>query len=233
MIDLIKIRSGLKTMVAHPDANKQQKGQSEGVRRIIALNIHHFDENRVIVAVVAPIVDAIGRVEQQNVTIADCLLEILRLYRLCLEHDGAWAREEFPDIPWAEEFVIHMHNSFRYRFTKHFDLPIYWLSLFLHPLCRDLVVCRKIKSKSLNELISIALELAQRFQLDRESTIQLAENLREYHARRFPFDAQLNLQDGAAYWEHLPKSEERYPLKALVCLLFRLVPHSGDVLRGS
>ena len=49
------------------------------------LNINHFDANRFVVAIVAPIVDAMGRVERQNVTIADCLLEILRLYRLCLD----------------------------------------------------------------------------------------------------------------------------------------------------
>jgi len=72
MIDLIKIRSGLKTIVAYPDANKRQKGLSKGVWRILTLNIHHFEENRVIVAIVAPIVDAIGKVERQNVTIADC-----------------------------------------------------------------------------------------------------------------------------------------------------------------
>ena len=73
------------------------------------------------------------------------------------------------------------------------------------------------------------MELAQRFQFDQGSTIQLAENLCEYHARQFPFDGRLNLQDGDAYWEHLPISEEKYPLKALACLLFRLVSHSGDV----
>ena len=27
---------------------------------------------------------------------------------MTLEHDRAWAREQFPEIPWAEEFVIHM-----------------------------------------------------------------------------------------------------------------------------
>jgi len=64
--------------------------------------------------------------------------------------------------------------------------------------------------KGLNKLISIALELGQRSQFDRGSTIQLAENLSEYYARHFPFDGRLNLQDEAAYWEHLPVSKEKY-----------------------
>ena len=49
-------------MVAQPEANKRQRGLSEGVHRIIALNINHFNENCVVVAVVAPLIDAIGSV---------------------------------------------------------------------------------------------------------------------------------------------------------------------------
>ena len=169
---------------------------------------------------VKPLVDAIGNVEARDTNLADCMLELLR----CSKAFSEIKVEADDDI----NFILHARSVFNHRFFI-MDTDHHTLSLFLHPLCRKLAVSTVVKSRPFEKMVKIALGLAQQWQWSQEWAQALVDNLQLYHQVKTLFVG--GHRNSLEWWENLPVSSDKYPLKALAITLLSVVPHAAEVER--
>lgn len=125
-------------------------------------------------------------------------------------------------------FSAHVHEVFNRRFQM-INTETHSLALFLHPLCRKLAVSQTLGSRSFDEITKAALNIAKQWRWSSSQARLLMENLKEYHRSKGPFTG--GQKDGLGWWQDLPVTAEKYPLKVMAIVLLSVVPHAGEVER--
>ncbi|KAG8981496.1 hypothetical protein FRB90_007211 [Tulasnella sp. 427] len=170
-----------------------------------------------------PIVDAIGRLESRDASLADCVLELLRCAREIGNLDTSL------DLGDSLDFSFHAIITFNREFQK-LNTDYHFLTLYLHPLCRWLAVSKAPRSQSFKTVCLIAGTLAKKLGWNAETTSKLFKDLQDYQNVAPPFTG--GVSDGAAWWRALPGvSIEEHPIKAMATVLFAIVPHTAEVER--
>ncbi|KAI0349849.1 hypothetical protein OH77DRAFT_1507314 [Trametes cingulata] len=168
-----------------------------------------------------PLVDAIGNLESRQTTLADCMLELIRCARTmtCLSFD-----KDDEDVG----FWMHAKSVFNRRFHE-MDTDRHSLALFLHPLCRQLAVLQVANGHSFEMMTKTALTIAKQWQWSKSHADALVSDLKLYYQRKAAFVG--SQRDALDWWESLPISSKKHPLKSLAIVLHSIVPHAGDIER--
>ncbi|CAG8583635.1 3790_t:CDS:2 [Cetraspora pellucida] len=114
----------------------------------IIYNKYHFATNDMLMKVVKPVVDAIGRLESNNSTLADIFKELIHIYyelsSLQVPIDG------------FQEHALAVIN----KCVREFESNIYFIALFFSPTHKKLAVFKKMNG---DKIICASLELAKLF----------------------------------------------------------------------
>lgn len=167
-----------------------------------------------------PLVDAIGDCESRDASLADCMLALIHCARtmskLSLEdgdNSGFWA---------------HARSVFNRRFYA-MDTNIHSLALFLHPICRKLAISQVANGWSLQFMVETALKIAKQWRWSEALEISIVYDLKEYHKCSGVFAG--GESNALGWWESLPISAEKCPLKLMAITIHSIVPHAADVER--
>jgi hypothetical protein len=173
-----------------------------------------------LIRVIKPLVDAIGNIEARDASLADCMLELIRCARAMIRIEA----EPDDDVG----FTMHAHSVFNRRFHS-IDTPVHLLALFLHPLCRKLAISQAASGRTFKLMVETALSIAKQWRWPKEKAWQLGEDLKQYNQCKGPFVGAS--KDGLDWWENLPTTTDKNPLKALAITILSVVPHAGEVER--
>ncbi|KAL0056560.1 hypothetical protein AAF712_016834, partial [Marasmius tenuissimus] len=124
-------------------------------------------------------------------------------------------------------FLEHLRTVFDKRF-RLIATPIHKLALFLHPLCRKLVVSSHT-SFMLGDLKSTALSLVRKWNWSRAEAIQLRDDIDLYYQIKEPFTG--GTADSLEWWKSLPINSKVHPIKSLAIVLHSITPHAAEIER--
>ena len=184
-----------------PDAQKRTNNLSPVPSEIIEIILHDrqfWPQLNQLINTVKPLVDAIGNLESQEVSLADCMLEFIRCAQVMsqLKFDGDGDEVGF----W-----MHAKSAFNRRFhAMNTDLHI--LALFLHPLCQKLAISEASGGRTFAFMVQAALGIAKQWRWSKERAKQLVEDLKLYYQCKGPFTGMQS--QGLDWWECLPISSE-------------------------
>ena len=222
LIDL-NSREPISRVCFRPDAQKKMNGLSPVASDVVTIVLHtqeFWRKLHQLLKFVKPLVDAIGNVEARDANLADCMLELLR----CSKALSEVKTEHGEDMA----FSLHARAVFNRRFLN-MDTDHHSLALFLHPLCRKLAVSTIAKARPFEKMVKTALDIAKTWRWAESRARALVENLQQYHQVKGPFVG--GHRNSLEWWENLPISGEKYPIKALAITLLSVVPHAGEVER--
>ncbi|KAK7039668.1 DUF659 domain-containing protein [Favolaschia claudopus] len=188
-----------------------------------ALSVVYWERLDQIIKVCKPLVDAIGNLENREVNLADCMLELLR----CAKHVSSISLQRLPGEDW--KFLDHARTTFVKEFQE-MNTDVHALALFLHPRCRKLA-----------QMCKTAGEIAMKWKWNANRAGLLMEDMQNYYLCKGVFAG--STADAKEWWDirklahlgsariGLPISGEKNPLKVLAITLFSIVPHAAEVER--
>ncbi|CAG8801634.1 8032_t:CDS:2, partial [Dentiscutata erythropus] len=176
----------------------------------------HFLENEQFTLVLRYVVDAIAKLESNNITLGDIFAELLLIYKKLKS-------SEYEDFDYG--LVEHAKDVVNFR-AKEFDEPIYILfSIFFKSKISQ---NRYIKKLTFNNMIVYALTFAQMWNFTRDQALQISQKLLlDYYNNEPPFN--LTTLKPHAYWKKV--SHQAGALKNLALKIFAIRPHSAEVER--
>ncbi|KAJ6628792.1 hypothetical protein B0H10DRAFT_1940177 [Mycena sp. CBHHK59/15] len=167
------------------------------------MDVDYWNKLDQLIRICKPLVDAISNLESRDVTLADCMLELI----CCARHMASFEVTSDDDLG----FVDHARSTFTHEFHD-MNTDIHTLTLFLHPRCRKLALSQASKAKTFQQICQTALQIARTWNWDSNQAGRLLEDLQLYHACKAPFAGE-------------------QPLKTLAIVLFSVVPHAAEVER--
>lgn len=208
-----------------PDARQKIDGFSPISPEILSTVLHdpqYWDMLSQILRICKPLVDGIGNVESRDMTLADCVIELLRI--------GRFLQRMKPDNNDDEAFLDWARAVFNREFKKiHTDT--HHLALFLHPLCRKLALSGLPESRTLGDIIDTALKIAKRLGWDETTSRKLIQDIIDYEKDRGPFGVRTGRSDPHQWWDRLTVVDTAHPLRVFALLMHSIVPHAAEVER--
>ena len=207
------------------DARQKTEGfspVSPDVLNIVVREPEYWDMLAQTICICKPLVDAIGNIESRDATLADCMIELLRIARILLQMKASDNEDE--------EFLEWARAVFNREFHKiHTD--IHHLTLFLHPLCRNLALSDLPQSRTLSNIIDTALNIAKRLGWDEIVSRKLVTDIIDYEKERGPFSIQSGRSNPVQWWDRLSVVDLAHPLRMFAILILSIVPHAAEVER--
>jgi hypothetical protein len=208
--------------MVEPSGNENQRLPSD-VSNILR-NLSFFREVSDLERILKPIADSISRLERRDTTLADCLVEFLRI---CDDVQRAAERGLGRAIDTEADFVEHIVRVLNFRFSEYHN-SLYLVGLYLHPGYKQLSVS---KNKSWNDVLDAVFRIARdNFDYDDDEFRLLAQQLRWYHQDRPPFTSKRYNADPVAYWKDL-SNENACKVKEFALKLFEVVPSAVETER--
>lgn len=174
--------------------------------------------NQQLLWVCKPLVDAIGNIEEWQVSLAHCVLKLLKVARM-LHKMKAEDREDASFLEYARQTL---NKSFHDIVTD-----VHFLALFLHPLCWRLAIGTSPYLRTFSDACCIALDLAEQWGWDDVAAAKLVDNLQDYQAAKGVYAG--GKSDGQQWWEDLPISGAEEPIKSLALDLFCIMAHVAKI----
>ncbi|KAF7348928.1 DUF659 domain-containing protein [Mycena venus] len=170
------------------------------------MDIEYWDRLKQIIRICKPLVDAIGNLEAREVNLADCMLELLR----CARHLSSVSLERSPSDDWG--FIDHARMTFMNEFHE--------MNTKIHALACSFIPAAMCET---------AGKIAKMWKWDSKQAGMLMEDLQQYYLCKGVFAG--GTADAKEWWEGLPISGSKNPLKTLAVVLFSVVPHAAEVER--
>jgi hypothetical protein len=206
-----------------PDAQKKTNGLSPVASDVVSTVLcdeEFWPHLKQLTKVIKPLVDAIGNIEARDASLADCMLELIRC---------AQAMIRVPNEPDDDVgFMMHAQSVFNRRFHS-MNTNIHSFALFLHPLCRKLAISQAANGRSFKLMAETAFGIAKQWKWTKERATCLREDLKQYYQCKGLFVG--GSKNGLEWWENLPTTADKNPLKALAIIILSIVPHAGEVER--
>ena len=163
--------------------------------------------------------DTIGDCESHDTSLANCMLALIcctrTMFSFSLE-DGDHA-----------SFWPHAHSMFNCYFHA-MSTNIHSLALFLHPFkCQKLAISQVANGCLFQFMVEAALKIAKQWRWSEALTLSVIHNLKEYYECSGVFVG--GKVDALRWWESLPISAEKCPLKIMAITIHSIVPHATDV----
>ncbi|CAG8669052.1 12305_t:CDS:2, partial [Cetraspora pellucida] len=181
----------------------------------IITNRHHFANNDTLLKVLIPIIDAIGRLESRDATLADIFKELLSIHCIISTENVS-----------VEGFKNHALAALDKR-TREFSDGIYFVSFFLSPSYKQIAMSGQMSG---DLIVRASLELAKAWGFDKKETTLLFKELISYKNGDVPFENQYpeNINP-RIFWTKFTGGSpliRRFAIK-----VFAIVPHSASVER--
>ncbi|CAG8435299.1 4131_t:CDS:2 [Scutellospora calospora] len=131
----------------------------------IITNCHHFANNDTLLKVLIPIIDAIGRLESRDATLADIFKKLLSIHCIISTENVS-----------VEGFKNHALAALD-KWTREFSDGIYFVSFFLSPSYKQIAMSGQMLG---NLIVRASLELAKAWGFDKKETTLLFKELISY-----------------------------------------------------
>lgn len=138
------------------------------------INDRHFVDNKEVVEVISPIADLIGQLEKARTTVADIVVEFVKLH-IC------YKKMQDREIH-VNPFVKPAMDLLSKRYKQYFTDPIYIVALFLSPKYRDFSVSKHF---TVDAMVRECVKLGMKWKLNRKNCTQLAQDLTAYAENEF------------------------------------------------
>lgn len=214
-------RQSLSHLCLREDAQKKIGGLSPVAPDIVTIVLRDAEFWPAIeqgIKVMKPIVDLIGDEESCDSSLASCMLGLIRLAKTISQ------------LPIEEGDNVHFWQHAKAVFNRHFfamNTKTHSLVLFLHPMCRKLAISQAINGRSFKFMVEVALDIAKQWRWSEQLAKMLVADLKDYHKCSGVFSG--GQADALDWWETLPISAERCPLKAFAIIIHSIVPHAADI----
>lgn len=206
-----------------PDAQKKTQNYSPVSAEVVELvlrNTSHWDLNNQLIRFTKPVVNIIGNMESRDASLADGMIELLKCARI-LE---TLPNEDGDNLSFSQ----HARTTFKERFLL-MNTDLHFLLLFLHPLCRRLAISNARLSRTFNDVVRIALVVANKWKWSQPAALQLVKDLKDYQEAKGVYQG--GLVDGQKWWKNLVLDGAKHPIRNMAINLFNIVPHSAEVER--
>ncbi|KIO06269.1 hypothetical protein M404DRAFT_138850 [Pisolithus tinctorius Marx 270] len=220
-ISVNKHRNALTLVCVHPDAQCQIGGFTPVAKDVITTVLHDAEFWNAIgqlIKTAQPLVDAIGDCKSHDTSLADCMLTLIH----CARTVSKLSLEDGDDA----SFWAHAQTVFNCCFHA-MNTTIHSLALFLHPMCWKLAISQVASGHSFQFMVEAALKIAKQWRWNEALAISVVHNLKEYYKCSGVFAG--GEADALAWWESLPISAEKCPLKLMAITIHSMVPHAADV----
>ncbi|KAH8922875.1 hypothetical protein BT69DRAFT_1297592 [Atractiella rhizophila] len=186
----------------HSEATARKgRGINANVRTSLC-RISFFPENKLLLRVVGPVVDTIGKLERGQLTSIKWI----------------WSKRKTPI--WLGELI-------RQNWLHAIDSNLLFGALYLHPMCHGIAVSRLVaNSCNLTNVKSFLLQLAEHWKLSSKASALLCDNVDEYHNFEGKFAE--NSLNALKHWEELALPPSQNPLISVAIHIFSMVPHAGS-----
>ncbi|CAG8693720.1 439_t:CDS:2, partial [Cetraspora pellucida] len=183
----------------------------ENIKNIIN-DRYHFASNNTLIQVIKPVVDAIGRLESRDATLADVFKELIYVHREV-------SRLEVP-IPGFKAHVLAVIS----RRAREFSDDIYFVALFLSPTYKKMAMSRYMNGE---RLVRGCLELARVWNFKKPDASLLLKELNSYKDGTPPFNRiSTNLQQSPrSFWANFTGNSPL--LRQFAMKVFAIVPHGA------
>ncbi|KAF9000108.1 ribonuclease H-like domain-containing protein [Cyathus striatus] len=155
-----------------------------------------------------PLLDFIGDTESRDITLADCMIQLI------------WAQREIYKgfLRHAKETVTHYFHAM--------NTELHWLALFLHPLCCKLAIISSVHSQTTKDAFRIALGIAEKWGWSRKHAEQLLKDIQAYANEELPFKG--GKADAIVWWKSVIGF---HPIQTFAIKMMSIVPHAAEVER--
>jgi hypothetical protein len=167
-----------KAIEADDDPSFDSPKINSNVRSIIS-DRDHFTANQALITVLKSVVDAIGRLEHANTTLADIWKEVLHVY-CALSKIDVYSR--YLPFKRYSESVLHLRS-------KVFNEDIYFIAFFLNPLFRTTAVSRRFDLRKMNWMIC---NLANRWGFSARDGYTIKDEVIRFYNSQSPFQSETN-----------------------------------------
>ncbi|CAG8545044.1 5471_t:CDS:2 [Ambispora leptoticha] len=135
---------------------------------------YHYATNDILIKIIKPVVDAIGRLESRDTTLADVFKELIYIHLEIskLEEDS------------ISGFKAHALTVISRR-AREFSNDIYFIALFLSPVYKSMAISKHMNG---DRLLRGCLELARVWMFDKRDASLLFKELINYKDNNPPFD---------------------------------------------
>ncbi|KAL4062632.1 hypothetical protein V8B97DRAFT_1920845 [Scleroderma yunnanense] len=127
-------------------------------------------------------------------------------------------------------FWAHAHSVFNCHFHT-MNTNIHLLTLFLHPLCQKLAISQVANGCSFQFMVEAALKIAKQWRWSEALTLSVVHDLKKYYKCSGVFVG--GEANALGWWESLPISAEKCPLKIMAITIHFIVSHAADVKSDS
>ncbi|KAH9808064.1 ribonuclease H-like domain-containing protein [Melampsora americana] len=186
--------------------------------QVVIDNRDHFTSNSVLVKLLQPVVDSIGRLERANTSVCDVWKEIGTVYNQIMKVD-------LSSYPRFQNYKSHclrvLHDQ-----VKVFDQPIYIAGFFLNPNYRQVAVSRKYL---IEQMIKLLLSLAKLWGYKKADALTLRTQIVHYFSGEGAFRSTGTVSVARNYWLAVPSTPHTIILKNFAIKVCELVPHAGGV----
>ncbi|CAG8720486.1 10884_t:CDS:2 [Cetraspora pellucida] len=147
------------------ETNKTKYPKIKDEIKSIVNDRYHFASNDTLVKVIKPVIDAIGRLESREATLADVFKELIYIH---LEI----SRLDIPIIGFKTHALIIISKR-----AREFSEDIYFIALFLSPIYKNIAVSRHMNS---DHLLRECLKLAKAWNFSKNDANILYKKLINY-----------------------------------------------------
>lgn len=210
--------------------------------QVVVENRDHFTSNSILVKLLQPVVDAIGRLERAKTCVGDVWKELGTVY-IQLRQIDLTSYPRF--IPYKAHCIKVLHEQ-----AKIFNEPIYILGFFLNPRFRQLAVSC---AYPIEEMIKLILSVAKLWNYKKPEALALRAQVLHYFSGEgafrssrkgtlpslvFSFLLSLSIayiRSGISddfpmnYWLAIPLTTHTNTLKPFAIRVHELVAHAGGV----
>jgi hypothetical protein len=94
-------------------------------------------------------------------------------------------------------------------------------------MCRKLAISQAVNGHSFKFMVEVALNIAKQWQWSEQLTKMLIADLKDYHKSSGVVSG--GQADVLNWWETLPVSAKRCPLKAFTVIIHSIIPHAANI----
>ncbi|KAF9005030.1 ribonuclease H-like domain-containing protein [Cyathus striatus] len=205
-------------LCSHDEAQRTIGGLSPIWCDVIScvLELGQWQLNKEFICICKPLVDLIGDTESWDVTLADCIIQLI------------WAHCKINNLPESEfedkQFLRHAKETITHYFHT-MNTELHWLSLFLHPLCQKLALLSSVHSRTLKDAFNIALTIAEKWEWSRAHAEQLLRDIQAYASEESPFTG--GKADVKSWWTSV--NIGFHPIWTFSLKIMAIVPHAAEV----
>ena len=123
-------------------------------------------------------------------------------------------------------FWVHAKSVFNAKFHV-MNTELHSIALFLHPPCQKLTISHAVKSQTFGDMCRVTLNIARWWGWSAEVAMKLIDDFKQYHLCKGLFIG--GLADAKEWWDGLPTTGTKNPLKLFATLILSIIPHAAKV----